>query len=362
MRGSGLRACTLFLTITLAAACGSEGSSGSAATGGASTAMSDGGSETGGEPSGVKDSSGGEAGSNDSAGGQPAGLGTGGMGGEASGGASPVPCDGGCKGDRSVCDEANDQCVGCLKHTDCEDPTKPMCNLEKSCVPCLDDFSCKDTLGLSDRPVCLNGSESLKTGEVRPDTGACAECGRSSDCDGAICEMKSLKCIPGTLFAARAVCDACTDDRECLPGLVCAPTTYFNPQDGPVGHFCLWRKDATGGVAPNGTCGLNSRPFSATRIVTTANGEEVAICESRTTTCPAIEQAGREKTGCDVEGDDDVCGASGFDDAICRNLDGDGIPECTFHCAGGDHRDCVNGMSCYNTGSESFCGFSGVPL
>jgi hypothetical protein len=311
---------------------------------------------SGGSKSGGSNNSGGEASSSGgtSSGGAPSG----GMGGEASGGAPPEPCYGKCKGDRPFCDEgddgvADDKCVGCLEHTDCKDLTKPMC-LESECVPCLDDFSCKDTLGLEDTPTCLDGTEDEDTGEVRPETGACAECGRSSDCGGAICDGETLTCIDGTLYKGRDVCEECTDDRECKDGQVCVATEFTDPTPGPVGSFCLWRKDATQVAAPNGTCGLNSRPYAKLLTVTTMSGaQNVEVCAPRSTTCSAIAQFSEPVAGCDAEGDDEACGAEGFNDGLCRLRNGTD-PLCTYPCGGSDDSDCPKGFSC-KAGGDRHC-------
>jgi hypothetical protein len=314
-----------------------------------------GGSSAGGEAAGGSESpgggstSGGAAGS-PSVGGKSSG-GVAGEGGEASGGAAQLPCGGPCDPSEPICDEESNLCVGCLDHDNCEDPTKPLCTADQECVPCESDSSCEITLGLSERPVCLDGTEDATTGEVRPDTGACAECGRSSDCGGAICDEVTLTCIEGTSYKGKGLCEACTDDRECKDGQLCVEMTYDDPTQGVVGTFCLWRKDADGVAAPKGTCGINSRPYASTQKVTSANGVEVDVCTLRTTTCPALKEHATAVTGCDMEGDDEACGAEEFNDGKCR-LDGNSDPKCTYRCGGPE--DC-DGFTCFDTGSEKYC-------
>jgi hypothetical protein len=313
-----------------------------------------GGSSSGGAKSGGASNSGGAT---HAGGSNTGGVATsGGMGGEAAGGAPPKPCDGKCKGDTPFCDEGDkdvpkdDTCVACLKQADCKEPTMPMC-LVGACVPCKDDFSCTDTLGLTDAPVCLNGAEDGVTDEVRPDTGECVECGTSSDCGGAICDAETLTCIEGTSYKGKGLCDACTDDRECKDGQLCVEMEFSNPTLGVVGSFCQWRKDAAL-PGPAGTCGINSQPYATSAKMVSANGVEADICTLATTTCPALKQHRTAVAGCEVEFvDDDACGVEGFNDGKCR-LDGNSDPKCTYRCGGPE--DC-DGFTCFDTGSEKYC-------
>jgi hypothetical protein len=321
---------------------GGESSGGSANSGGSKTGGADN-SGGGGATSGGTTNSGGAT--------------SGGMGGEPAGGAAPVPCDGKCDGETPLCDDrktedrADDKCVGCIGHSDCKDPTKPMCDLPQLCVPCEDDFSCTDTIGLPEPVVCLNGQSVEEPFEERPDTGACAECGMSADCGGAICDLETLTCIEGTFYKGKGLCDECTDDRECKDGQLCVEMKYDDPSEAVVGTFCLWRKDATGVAAPKGTCGINSRPYSTSIPARSVNGVETEVCTLATSTCPALKQHRTAVAGCEEEGDDDACGAEGFNDGRCR-LDGNSDPKCTYRCGGPE--DC-DGFSCFDTGSEKYC-------
>lgn len=318
-------------------------------SGGAGGDSNSGGSEASG---GSKSGGSGGGGATDGGASNAGGARSGGEGGEASGGAPPQPCDDACKDETPFCDEDNDECVGCLGHGDCEDPTKPMCSLEKKCVPCMDDFTCKDTLGLTDTKVCLDGTEDTMTGEQRASTGECVECGISKDCGGAICDPETQECIDGTRYKGRGICDPCIDDRECLDGMLCVEMRFDDPSEGVVGSFCLWRRDAAL-PGPNGTCGINSRPYATTLAkALSVNGVEADVCAPATTTCPAIKQHRTTVEGCQTEfEDDDACGAAGFNDGKCR-LDGNSDPKCTYLCGGPE--DCP-GFSCFDTGTEKYC-------
>jgi hypothetical protein len=213
--------------------------------------------------------------------------------------------------------------------------------------------SCTDTLGLPEPVVCLDGTTDDETLETRPETGECVECGRSSDCGGAICDLETLTCIEGTLFKGKDACEPCTDDRECLDGQVCVAMEFPDPAPGPVGSFCLWRKSASL-PGPNGSCDAESRPYSKLLVVTSANGEkDVEVCAPRSTTCVGVSQFSTTVPGCNAEFDDDACGVAGFDDGLCRLKNGTD-PLCTYRCGGSDSSDCPKGFAC-KEGSDRYC-------
>lgn len=371
MRFQRVRLLTFLSAIAAMSGCKSEIGGGSEGTGGSPEYSSGGGrAQTGGVSSAGAASSGGEAGSSDSAGGSFPSSAIGGMGGEGSGGASVLPCNGECKGDRPTCDESNERCVGCLTHADCVDPTKPMCNLEQQCVPCTDDFSCKDTLMASGRPVCLDGATDPVSGEVRPKTGECVECATSSDCGGDVCDPIALRCLPGAEYRQKWRCDSCEHDLNCDEGLLCVEEQARSTASGllmPIGKRCMWTKAAV--VGSRNSCaavGENQNtkyPFVAEATLTSIGGVTTEFCVLATTTCAAYKTFGQFIDGCDQEralanptAADAVCGAPGVDDAICRKVVPDGTGssyQCTYRCE--SDVDCLWFSSCLENGGERHC-------
>ncbi len=222
-----------------------------------------------------------------------------------------------------VCDESTKACVECVEHADCGDATKPLCE-DNACTGCGAPVDCT-ALGLAQ---CLP-------------SGACGACTSEADCDGKVCDPETNTC---TNLAAHELnaCEACEHDAQCQVGQVCVEMKYNDPAEGLVGNFCLWRKDATAVGAPNGTCGLNSRPFASQVDVTSVDGEEnVTICTLATTTCPAVLQYRTTVSGCVTPGvDDGACGDPDFNDGRCR-LNGASQPKCTYPCVGNE--DCPAG-------------------
>ena len=308
-------------------------------------------SNSGGESNGTgsSDGSGGLAGgtSNSGGAGNSGGssnpTGGNGSGGENLGGA----CGDNCTDEKPHCIEDEGTCVECTKHAHCEDPAKPVCGLKNTCDPCRTNADCKDVLGLTDTPVCVNDLG-------LDDFGKCVGCLTETDCGGAICELTTNTCIDGTIYKGKDVCEPCIDDRECMDGRVCVAMDFTDPTTGPVGTFCLWRRGATQTAAPKGTCGLNSRPYAKLLSVTTVNGEEdVEVCAPRSTTCTAIAHFSQPVSGCDAEGSDEACGAAGFNDGLCRLRNGV-EPLCTYPCGGSDDSDCPKGFSC-KAGGDRYC-------
>ena len=296
---------------------------------------------------GASDGSGGLAGGTSNSGGAGnAGGGSNPSGGSGSGGENlGGSCGDNCTDEKPHCIEDEATCVECTKHAHCENPAKPVCGLKNTCDPCRTNADCKDVLGLTDTPVCVNDLG-------LDDFGKCVGCLTKDDCGGAICDEATNTCIPGTVAGGRGLCEACIDDRECKSGQLCIEMTYSNPVEGVVGRFCLWRKDA-GLPGPNGTCGINSQPYSTTMaIATSANGVVADVCTLATTTCPALKQHRTTVEGCKLEFvDDAACGVEGFNDGKCR-LNGNSDPKCTYRCGGPE--DC-DGFTCFDTGSEKYC-------
>jgi hypothetical protein len=305
-------------------------------------------SNSGGESNGTgsSDGSGGLAGDTSNSGGAGNSGGSNPSGGNGSGGENlGGACGDNCTDEKPHCIEDEATCVECTKHAHCENPAKPVCGLKNTCDPCRTNADCKDVLGLTDTPVCVNDLG-------LDDFGKCVGCLTEDDCGGAICDEATNTCIPGTVAGGKGLCEACVDDRECKSGQLCIEMTFPNPVEGVIGTFCLWRKDATGLAAPKGTCGINSQPYATTLPgAESVNGVVADVCTLRTTTCPALKQHTTSVEGCNAEGDDAACGVEGFNDGKCR-LNGNGDPKCTYRCGGPE--DC-DGFTCFDTGSEKYC-------
>src|SRR5690606_18976584 len=231
---------------------------------------------------------------------------------------------------------AENTCVECLDNTHCTEPDAPVCDLEtNSCTGCSENEGCAH---LTETTLCA------------PESATCVACLTADDCDGNVCDPSSHTCTD--LSAGTEVaCEPCQYDAQCIPGQVCVEMSYSDPTDGVVGSFCLWRM-AAALPGPNGSCGLNSRPYAQKSTITTIDGEtNVEVCQPATTTCPAILQHRTTVTGCETEFEDDTaCGAATFNDGRCRNNSSD-QPKCTYPCGGNE--DCRAGFTC--TTGDQYC-------
>ncbi len=233
-----------------------------------------------------------------------------------------------------VCDEETHACVECSEASDCESQGKPFCE-SNECKGCEAAADC-DVLGLA---------------QCGPD-GTCVACLTESDCAGKVCDLDTLTCTELPAHALNA-CQECEHDAECQVGQLCVEMSYSDPTVGAVGSFCLWTKDATALGAPNGACGLSSRPFASQAEVTSVDGVSATVCTLRTTTCPAFLQHATVVSECNVPGTDDAaCGAAGFNDGRCRSTGSETM--CTYPCGGNDARDCPSGFTCV-AGSDRYC-------
>jgi hypothetical protein len=110
----------------------------------------------------------------------------------------------------------------------------------------------------------------------------------------------------------------------------------------PVGNFCVWRRDATGSGAPNGSC--NNVPPHVNLVSTTSvDGVAAMFCELQVSTCPAFNNFRRGATvppppvtmctGMTTGTmDDPGCGAPGLADGFCR-VDTSMNHYCTIGCS-----------------------------
>ncbi|OQX66362.1 MAG: hypothetical protein B6A08_20905, partial [Sorangiineae bacterium NIC37A_2] len=237
---------------------------------------------------GASDGSGGLAGGTSNSGGAGnAGGGSNPSGGSGSGGENlGGSCGDNCTDEKPHCIEDEATCVECTKHAHCDNPAKPVCGLKNTCDPCRTNADCKDVLGLTDTPVCVNdlGLE---------DFGSCVGCLSEADCGGNICDPTTKTCLE-LPFRKKSLCAPCEHDLECKVGQMCVEQVFNDPvslNDVTIGSFCTWTKAAV--VGPSNDCadiaaGQNEdRPFVRELSAQNAAGETMDFCVLRTTTCPA---------------------------------------------------------------------------
>ncbi len=241
--------------------------------------------------------------------------------------------DGDCSGNESLCDTTSKTCVECVVSSDCEDAGASRCDA-RACTACTENSDCAH---IADKGIC--------------DDGTCVGCTTEADCDGKVCDPATRTCTALPAHELNA-CEACEHDAQCQVGQVCVEMKYSDPAEAVVGSFCLWRKDATGVGAPNGSCGTSFKPFAQSAVITSVDGVAATVCTLRTTTCPALLQHAQTVTGCAVAGDDAACGAAGFNDGRCR-LNSEDEPKCSYPCAGNE--DCVSGLACIGSVSDRYC-------
>ena len=265
-----------------------------------------------------------------------------GSGGENLGGA----CGDNCTDEKPHCIEDEGTCVECTKHAHCEDPAKPVCGLKNTCDPCRTNADCKDVLGLTDTPVCVNdlGLE---------DFGSCVGCLSEADCGGNICDPTTKTCLE-LPFRKKSLCAPCEHDLECKVGEYCVPQVFGGTT---IGNFCTQTKEAR--VGAEGSCDQGSGPpYVDAKTLTSVGGVEAQFCVLRTTTCPAYSAHSQQPTGCAASQLDSACGAPGVNDGICRQKEMSSSFFCTYPC--GSDIDCKirnTQWTCLVKDEESYCSF-----
>ena len=231
-----------------------------------------------------------------------------------------------CSGATPICDTNVGQCVGCLAHTDCSDPTASSCNLNNVCVGCTNTSQCSH---LASTPVC------------NTDVGTCVACTNDAHCGATACKPDHT-C--GTTQAdSVGGCQSCEADGECE-----SPTdvgTYrclqlsYTPDPGYNSRVCvLDLVSHQAAVNDNSAACPNTTPSAQT--LTSLNGTEALYCVPRAAvaTCEAI----LSFSNLCPNGPSD-CNAPG---ALCRDL-GPAGKACTYACTGGAmSRDCPTGSAC----------------
>jgi hypothetical protein len=141
--------------------------------------------------------------------------------------------DGGADGGVAAgfCNLATNQCVQCLAHADCKDPSKPICGGLHTCVGC-------GTQGVA-ADSCTTRNPALPV--CRADTGTCVECTGNANCAG---DAGIRVCNPATNR-----CVECNDNSNCTTD--------------PTKGFCVNNACAGCQTAPAGSC-AGAKPLCAT--------------------------------------------------------------------------------------------------
>jgi hypothetical protein len=264
-----------------------------------------------------------------------------GSGGENLGGA----CGDNCTDEKPHCIEDEGTCVECTKHAHCDNPAKPVCGLKNTCDPCRTNADCKDVLGLTDTPVCVNDLG-------LDDFGKCVGCLTETDCGGNICDPTTKTCLE-LPFRKKSLCAPCEHDLECKVGEYCVPQVFGGTT---IGNFCTQTKEAR--VGAEGNCSAEGAPFADNKELTSVGGVTARFCVLRTTTCLAYSDHSQQPTGCAASQLDSACGAPDVNDGLCRQKDGETTFFCTYRC--GSDVDCLikgTQWACLDKGEEKYCSF-----
>ena len=259
-----------------------------------------------------------------------------GSGGENLGGS----CGDTCTDEKPHCIEDEGTCVECTKHAHCDNPAKPVCGLKNTCDPCRTNADCKDVLGLTDTPVCVND---LGLDEF----GTCVGCLTEADCGGNICDPTTKTCLE-LPFRKKSLCAPCEHDLECKVGEYCVPQEFGGTF---IGNFCTQTKEAR--VGAEGSCDQGSGPpYVDAKTLTSVGDVRVPFCVLRTTTCPAYSDHSQQPAGCAVSQLDSACGAPEVNDGLCRQKELSNSFFCTYRC--GSDIDCPELFTCPTEG-EKYC-------
>jgi hypothetical protein len=212
------------------------------------------------------------------------------------------------------------QCVQCLSHTDCENPT-PQCNDAGRCVPCTDnDDAC---VGRDDG----NGISLLKcnTHLDRTTTGQCVECigdsltsPSSNVCGDKSCLLDEGRCSETDVDSV-APCGACATDTECNnTDLKCV--VHSLPNDSNVGSYCFYDK-----ATQNNACSSGLKPYTTEKPGPSVDGYVATYCVP-STSCEAYRDALISKT-C-TQDQDCGLGTPSTDGVNCTGA----TPHCTYTC------------------------------
>ena len=178
-----------------------------------------------------------------------------------SGGGVDAGADGGVDGGVAAgfCYLATNQCVECLVHTDCKDPTRPICGSLHTCVGCGAPGVTADS--------CATRNPALRA--CKADTGACVECTGNTNCVGdagiRVCNPATNKCVECndnsncTANSAAAFCvnNACTGCQTAGTGACTGAKPICATSGGYAGQCveCIGNADCK--VATKPVCDTN---------------------------------------------------------------------------------------------------------
>lgn len=240
----------------------------------------------------------------------------------------------------SYCEAQTHECVECRSNEDCAEVSASTC-VEGRCEGCAGDSSqCAHLAGTT---VCA-GDQCVQCTGTEYD-GCASESGEAF-----VCDSQSRACSEH-VTGSSGLCQQCVSDAQCAPGQLCVLQIFDGAENG---HFCLWKKGAGVGHAPD-SC-PDARPYVETAELVSIDGVRADVCTLRSSTCPARETFSSPDLDCAPLGrpDDTLCGAEGVSDAYCRLLAQDpDVYRCTMPCGSAD--DCPIGFDCQLGTSPPTC-------
>lgn len=142
------------------------------------------------------------------------------------------------------CNLLKNLCVGCLKHSDCRDPGKPVCGVTQTCVACANQLAPDDG--------CTSRNPALPA--CNPATGRCEQCVRASDCsprsgDGGVGDAGRDGGVMGGVCSVKNTCVECNSKTDCTAD--------------PARPFCVGNACVGCGSAGAAVC-TGAKPLCAT--------------------------------------------------------------------------------------------------
>ena len=229
------------------------------------------------------------------------------------------------------------ECVQCLVHDDCANPT-PQCT-NGTCVACTGDAAC----------AAREGTEVCNTLDGAETEGQCVECTADTEeagCGEKACKRSTGECTDvdrGTLTP----CTSCEADSECEVGAKCVVQSFDGASFGP---YCFFERAATSGCADMVPA---LRPYSQTMMLESIDGIQANYCLPITTCKARADATGDIPRSCTGP---DGCGEPGVPDGYCiESAHPTAGGKCSYHCE--QSYDCpdLNFTSCAGVGAGKFC-------